>query len=81
MAKRLNFFFDREADVLYLSFGKPKAAVSKEVGDDVVIRLDPKTQAVLGCTILNFTKRFAHMKTPESLPITGELSVSHRLSP
>ena len=69
MAKRLTFFFDREADILYLSVGKPRPALSKEVGDDIVLRVDPKTHRVVGCTILNLTKRFGHMKAAEPLPL------------
>jgi len=75
MAQRLRFLFDREADILYLSVGKPRPALSKEVGDDIVVRLDPKTHRVVGCTILNLTKRFGKMKTDEPLPVTGELTL------
>jgi uncharacterized protein YuzE len=75
MAQRLRFLFDREADILYLSVGKPRPALSKEVGDDIVVRVDPKNQRVVGCTILNFTKRFGHMKAAESLPLAGELTL------
>ena len=75
MAKRLTFFFDREADVLYLSVGKPRPALSKEVGDDILVRVDPKTHRVVGCTILNLTKRFGKMKEAELLPIFGELTL------
>lgn len=76
MAKHLRFFFDREADILYLSVGKPRPAISREVGDDIVVRVDPKSRRVIGCTILNLTKRFGKMKTPESLPlIIGDLAL------
>ena len=75
MAKRLTFLFDREADILYLSVGKPRPALSKEVGDDIVVRVDPKSHRVVGCTILNLTKRFGKMKTAESLPIAGDLTL------
>ncbi len=74
MAKRLRFFFDREADVLYLSVGKPRPAIAKEVGDDILVRMDPKSHRVVGCTILNLTKRFGKMKASEPLPITGQLT-------
>ena len=77
MAKRLNFFFDHEADILYLSLGKPQSAISKEVGDDILVRVDPKTKKVVGCTILNLTKRFKKMKHPENLPVAAELAFSH----
>ena len=75
MAKRLRFFFDRDADILYLSVGKPRPAISKEVGDDILVRVDPKSHQVVGCTILNLTKRFGKMKTAESLPIIGQLTL------
>ncbi len=75
MAKQLRFFFDREADILYLSVGKPRPALSKEMGDDIVVRVDPKTRRVVGCTILNLTKRFRKMKTDEPLPVAGELTL------
>ena len=75
MAKRLNFFFDREGDILYLSVGKPRPAIAKELGDDIIVRVDPKSHRVVGCTILNLTKRFGRMKKAEPLPLTGDLSL------
>ena len=75
MAQHLRFFFDRKADILYLSVGKPRAAISKEVGDDMLVRVDPKTRRVIGCTILNLTKRFGKMKEAESLPLVGDLTL------
>ena len=75
MARRLNFFFDREGDILYLSLGKPRPAIAKEMGDDIIVRVDPKTQKVVGCTILNLTKRFKKMKAAEPLPVVGDLSL------
>ena len=73
MAKRLNFFFDREGDILYLSVGKPRPAIAKEIGDDIIVRVDPKSHRVVGCTILNLTKRFGHMKKAEPLPLAADL--------
>jgi len=75
MAKQLRFFFDRDADILYLSLGKPRPAISKEVGDDILVRVDPKNHRVVGCTILNLTKRFRKMKEAEPLPLSGELTL------
>jgi len=50
--------YDREADVIYISFGKPRKAVSEEIDPYVVVRRDPKTNEILGITITNFTKYF-----------------------
>ena len=51
----LQYFFDREADVLYVSKGQPRSdAESDEVGDGIIARLDPVTREIVGFTILNF---------------------------
>jgi uncharacterized protein YuzE len=56
----------------HISIGDPREAISKEVGDDILIRVDPKTNEVFGITILNFEKRFEQTKT-EIFPITAAL--------
>ncbi len=44
--------YDREADVLYMSFRKPqRAAQTVELEDDILIRKDGKD--IVGLTILN----------------------------
>lgn len=54
----LNYLYDQEADVLYISKGKPsKYDISDEIGDDVVARFDPKTREIRGLTIINFAAR------------------------
>jgi len=73
MEKRLKMFFDKEGDVLDITIGDPREAISKEVGDDILIRVDPKTSEVLGITILNFEKRFEQTKT-EIFPTTAALA-------
>ena len=62
MEGKIMFWFDKEGDVLDISIGKPKKAVSKEVGEDVIVRMSPKNKEVVGFTILNFTKRFENLK-------------------
>ena len=49
--------YDAEADVLYISSGKPKYAVSLDIGEGTVLRCDPETNDVIGVTILNVSKR------------------------
>lgn len=71
MEKRLRFFFDKKGDVLDVVIGKPIEAVSKEIGNDIVVRIDPKTKEIVGFTILNFEKRFEHVDKSETLPITA----------
>ncbi len=71
MEKKLKFFFDKQGDVLDITIGEPKEAISKEIGNDIVMRTDPKTKEIVGFTILNFEKRFEHLDRSETLPITA----------
>lgn len=72
--KKLYYYYDQEADVLYISQGKPSAKDrSQEASDDVVLRINPKTRKVKGFTILNFIKRMKQRGTSIPLPINAEL--------
>ena len=55
--KRVNSFFDKEADVLYISFGEPVFREVLESGSDTLIRFDPETFEITGVTILNFSDK------------------------
>lgn len=63
--------YDREADVLYLSIGSPRPAVSRELGDDVLLRLDAVTGEVVGLTILNLSTR----SSLDDLPLEIDLHI------
>lgn len=77
MAKKLSVFYDEEADVLYFSKGKPKENVeSREIGNDIIVRLNPGTQEVIGFTILNLTKRFKNGKKANLPPIQADFIMS-----
>ena len=71
MEKELKFFFDKEGDSLDIAIGEPEKAISKEIGNDIVMRVEPETGEVVGFTILNFEKRFEHLNKSETLPITA----------
>ena len=48
--------YDREADVLYMSFRKPQRATTTiEMDNDILLRKDGKT--IVGLTILNASSR------------------------
>lgn len=67
--EKLNFFYDKEADVLYVSKGRPSAKdISQETEDEVVIRTNPKTGEVRGLTIINFSKRSSKNDLSLDLP-------------
>jgi len=54
--EKVDFDYDEEADVLYISFGKPREAKdSVEVEDGVVYRL--ADNEVVGITITDFKAR------------------------
>ena len=67
--KNLSVFYDKTADVLYLSQGKPSSRdETSETKDEVVVRKNPKTGAIKGFTILNFLKRAAQKSSTIHLP-------------
>ncbi|MBI2454094.1 MAG: DUF2283 domain-containing protein [Parcubacteria group bacterium] len=74
MKTKLYYYYDKEADVFYLSQGKPSAKdQSREAEGDVILRIDPKTKHVRGFTILNFSQRAKNKSAFVSLPIQAEL--------
>ena len=38
-ANLMRLAYDRDSDVLYLSVGEPRPAISREIGDDVLLRV------------------------------------------
>jgi uncharacterized protein YuzE len=73
MDKVTQLFYDAEGDVLYLSIGEPRPAISQEVGDDVLLRIDPETSEIVGLTVLNLSSRFGSVQLPQSLPVKMDL--------
>jgi uncharacterized protein YuzE len=60
---RLDWEYDGDADTLYISFGKPRAAVGVDVGEGVVVRYDEKAREVVGLTIIGVGRRLEqHIK-------------------
>jgi len=60
---RLDWEYDGEADTLYISFGKPRAAIGVDVGEGVVVRYDEKAREVVGLTIIGVGRRLEqHIK-------------------
>ena len=67
---KLYYLYDQEADIFYLSQGKPSARDSvTETSDEVILRSDKTTGHVRGFTILNFSKRQNKNMSLISLPI------------
>ena len=53
--KLVHSFYDEDADVLYISFGKPQKSEVLDTGGDLLIRFDIKSSEITGFTILNFS--------------------------
>lgn len=64
----IEFDYDEEADVLYISFGKPREAVVEEVGN-IGLRIDEKNKEIVGLTIIEFLKTFGKKHAPIKIPV------------
>ena len=74
MEEKLSFYYDKDGDVLDISVGKPKKAISEEIGEDFFIRRDMKTKKIVGFMMLNFEKRFKKLGKKETVPIKAVFS-------
>ena len=71
---RLSFAYDTQADVLYISVGRPQQAVGQVLDNGVILRRTLKTGSVVGLTIVDFARHFASRNArPITTPITAEL--------
>jgi uncharacterized protein YuzE len=67
----VNYFYDKEADVFYFSDGTARASDKTiEAGNDVLLRIAPRTKRVRGFTILNASRRSQSAKSPALLPFS-----------
>ncbi|MDI6735262.1 MAG: hypothetical protein QME42_03550 [bacterium] len=69
MAEDIKISYYKPSDELNIIFDEPRDSVCLEISDEIYLRLDPKTNAVLGLTILNFEERLRN-KT-QTIPISG----------
>ena len=80
MRNEVQFHYDHEADVLYLSIGKPQRAKTIEIGEDFVLRMHPKSKRVVGMTIINFSKHFPQLRSGRyDLPKNGSFNAARLL--
>jgi uncharacterized protein YuzE len=49
--------YDEEADVLYVSVGKPQPALGVDIGHGVILRYDETCNAVVGLTVIGLRTR------------------------
>jgi len=56
--KSFEIDYDEYADVLYISFGKPRKAISIEANEGDFIRIDPFSDKIVGITIIDFKEKY-----------------------
>ena len=64
--ERLDWEYDAEADVLYLSLGQPQAALGVDIGEGVVVRYDEASNEVVGLTIVGLKHKLLSELAVES---------------
>lgn len=50
-------FYDKEADVFYLSLGEPRDAVALDISDSVIARYNEDSETIVGITIMGLRQR------------------------
>lgn len=53
----INWDYDEEADVLYLSVGEPQPAVGIDIGEGTVLRYNEARQELVGVTLIGLKAR------------------------
>ena len=76
MGTGLNFHYDRIGDILYINKCDPYLGQESEMlEDEIVVRLNPKTNAVENLEILLFSKRME--KTSDwSIPVLADMRLA-----
>jgi uncharacterized protein YuzE len=56
-SQSLNWEYDEQADVFYLSLGEPRAAVGVDAGDGLVLRYDESSSQIVGIAVIGLRER------------------------
>ncbi|MGQ0591663.1 MAG: DUF2283 domain-containing protein [Gammaproteobacteria bacterium] len=62
----LQWDYDEEADVLYLSVDEPRPAVGTDIGEGLVVRYDEMTKELVGLTLVGLRARVLKSLTTEA---------------
>ena len=60
--------YDPDGDILYVTFGQPAASTGYQLSDQILLRVDPKTQRATGLTVLNYSH---HAAASREMPLPG----------
>ncbi len=56
----IDWDYDGDADVLYISIGKPVKSLGVDIGEGVIIRYDDSSKELTGITIIGLRERSAN---------------------
>ena len=70
---QLTVSYDKDADVLYITEGKPREAIGEMMDDGVIVRRDINSKKIFGFTIVDFMEHFAGNK-PQRIPLKAHFS-------
>ncbi len=76
LSYKIKIFYDREADVLYVTQGNPEHTDYVEYGEDVLLRFHPETKRLVGFTLIDFSHHFANKESGISLPFNVDFQMS-----
>ena len=73
MTKEPTYSYDKEADVLYVSFSPgEKATAAVELNENILLRFDRAEKRAIGLTLMDFSVLVQLTKLgPRSFPLTG----------
>jgi len=66
--KPVRITYDPDEDILYVTFGQPIASTGYQLSDQLLLRVDPRTQTATGLTIFNYS---VHASDTHEIPIPG----------
>jgi len=69
----LNYHYDREEDILYVTLGDSDSALCIEQGNSFLVRIDPESGEVVGFTVIDFSVRAAERV---AIPIYAQIALS-----
>lgn len=55
----LDWEYDDDADVLYLSVGAPRPAIGIDIGDGLIVRYDESCNEVVGLAVIGLRERLS----------------------
>ncbi len=64
--------YDEEADVLYISIGEPRPAVGMDIGEGAILRYDETHQEVVGLTLIGLQARLLKGLSNSHDPVVAE---------